>query len=166
MPNDLMETKEASIRKQQNILVCSGVAMILFGLWSILRLTLMRFVDPEHFVNFFSTPDMPSTPEFMNFILVVALVLLLFDLILRVYIGSSAIKDGLGMLRTKITYIIVAIICLVFAIVSDVTSIISLFYNDFSFEFFLASIIDMSIHIATLEIVIAAIKIRKLTKEK
>lgn len=156
---------EAKIRKQQSILMCSGLAMILFGIWSIVRVVLMRFIEPVHFASYFAELTEPVDTAYLNLILVIALILLFIDLSIRSYVGISAIKDGTGRGNSKITYIIVAILCLVVAVGSDVASIIALINDQFDFEIFLATVVDISIHIATLEVIVAAIKIRKLTRE-
>lgn len=164
----LMNSKKSSIRKQQSILMYSGLAMIIFGIWSIVRTILMRFIDPDHFKDYISVFDGTQDVEYINIVFALLLIALLIDLSIRVYIGVCAMQEGQGKLKNSITYVIIALIVLFAAIGSDFVDIITHFTNDdkYTLEIFLTTIIDISIHIATLEVIVSAIKIRILIKEK
>lgn len=160
-----MNSPEAKIRKQQSILISSGTAVILFGVWSIVRIVLLRFIDTTHYISYFELDNIPdildiSAAQYANIFMVFLVILLFIDLIIRTYIGFSAIKEGQGKYKKHITYIVVAGICAFMSICSDISSVISFIKGDVTFEWFLSVIIDISIHIATIEIVISAIKLR------
>lgn len=158
-------SKDADIRKQETTLICSGWAMIFFGIWSIIRMVLLRFIDPDHFIDFLGDIDYQLDSSLLNLILLLFIILLFFDLLLRMYIGFSAIKEGHGKLKKRYTYVIIAIICFVISIGSDVASVITLIDDDVTFEYVLSTIIDISIQFATLEVIIASIRLRKLSKD-
>lgn len=69
-------------------------------------------------------------------------------------------------MKKRITYIVVAAIWLAIALYTDITSTALPMNDDFSFEFFLSTVIDISAHIATFEIIVASLKLRKLMKEQ
>ena len=89
---------------------------------------------------------------------------LLFDLLIRLYIGTSAIREGFGKYKKRITYIIFAIIIFTVSVGADIVSLIPVFNGDIDLEFVFGILIDISLHIATFEIIVAAIRVRKLTK--
>ena len=161
-----MRSREARIRKQQSILMCSGLAVILFGVWSIIRIVLLRFADKNHFIHLLDPTGIVQEHNLLNVVLVGILIILSIDLIIRTYIGISAMQEGLGKMKKRITYIVVAAICLAIALYTDITSTALPMNDDFSFEFFLSTVIDISAHIATFEIIVASIKLRKLMKEQ
>lgn len=165
-----MNSTEAKIRKQQSILICSGIAVILFGVWSIARIVLLRFIDKTHYVSYFgldTIPDIPdiSDAQFANLFMIFLVILLFIDLIIRTYIGLSAIREGQGKYKKHVTYIVVAAICALISISSDIPNAILYFKGESTLELCLSAVIDISIHIATIEIVISAIRLRKYNRE-
>ena len=160
-----MNSIDAKIRKQQSKLICSGLAVILFGVWSIVRTFLLRFIDTEHFIDFFDEYDMILDRFPLSFLFTIVVILMIIDLLFRIYIGASAINEGMGRAEKKIAYIIVAVIYMILSVSSDITSIGSYFSGESDMEVLLAAVIDMSIHLATLEIIISAIVNRRLKKK-
>ena len=160
-----MQSVEAKLRKQQSILICSGLGVILFGVWSIIRIVLMRFMDPQHFLEVFTTAELVDEVLYERVVMAVVLVIYMLDLILRSYIGLSAIQEGNGKYKKRGTYICIATLVSVLVIITDIVDISAFFTGDTGLESFLSSVVEMTIHIATIEIVVAAIKVRILRQQ-
>lgn len=160
-----MNSLEAELRKQQSTLICSGIAIILFGVWSIIRIILMFYFDADHLYNLFDIDYSFYGESVKKLVVIMVLILLFLDLIARTYIGLAAIKEGSGELSKRITYIVVAVVCMAIAVTTDVTSIVSFFIEDKDYDALISAIVDISIHIATVELVVAAIKARIISKK-
>lgn len=160
-----MHTIEAQIRKQQNILICSGIGMILFGIWSIIRLVLMRYINESQFISFFRTVEGIPESTYEQLVFIIVLVLLSIDLIVRFYIGRSAINESRGIYKKHVTYIVIAALYAFSNILGDLSQIPAFVSKSITLYEFMDDIIDITINIATIEIVIAAIKVRKLEKK-
>lgn len=160
-----MQSIEARIRKQQAILIYSGMGIIIFGVWSIVRLLLLRYLDAQHFVDMLVPENAIEYSDYEWLVLVIVVLMLLIDLMVRTYIGVSAIMEGYGRYRKRCVYIVVAAICAIVSISVDIIEIKSFFTGDTNFEMFLSAIVDITIHIATIEVVVAAIKLRMINKK-
>lgn len=166
-----MKSVETKIRKYQSILICSGIGVILFGVWSIVRLVLMVYMDEAHLLNLIGASDMMTirndidVETIKKVAISFSFAFLTFDLIARIYIGMSAIKEGRGQYKKRITYIVIAVICALISVSADVNEVVAFFRGKEEFESFLSAAIDISIHVASIEIIVAAIKVRALNKK-
>lgn len=159
-----MSSPEAKMRKQQSILMCSGLAVILFGAWEIVRTMLMRYMDATHFMDYLDVVGITSDVLSFNAIMIIIVIVMILNLLMRSYIGVNAIKEGQGLKTKGIAYILLALIELVAATMADIHDLNTYINVNFQPEYILTTIIDISIHIATLEIIISAIKLRTIRK--
>ncbi|MDO4187694.1 MAG: hypothetical protein Q4D29_01775 [Lachnospiraceae bacterium] len=165
-----MHSLEARIRKQQGILTCSGVGVILFGMWSIARFVLTWFMNPAYLSDVLNAVDMDTIPITLEQYKIITFVIIMFflivDLCVRLYVGLAAINEGKGLYRAHITYIIVAIMLAAINYSADVYHMISAFNAEIEFKYLLDDVVDMTVHIATVEIFISAIRVRMLEKSR
>ena len=155
--------EEAKIRKSQNILICSGQAVILFGIWSIIRMFLLIYLDPlqfEEMVRYSS--DIPHN-VFRAFIYAGVGTALLADLILRLFMGLSAIREGKSGIPGKRFYLIVVSLYLALSLFADGYSILSSFGERFDIRTLASAIIDISSCTALAEIIVSSEKLREAT---
>lgn len=89
-----MGSIDAKIRKQRSILLSSGLGVILFGIWSIVKFILMRYMDISQFERLIGTIEELPPKTYETFMFIFILVFLIFDLGARLYIGKSAISEG------------------------------------------------------------------------
>lgn len=158
-----MQSIEAKIRKQQNILMYSGIFMIIFGIWSIIRIILMRYMDENQFLDLFSSIDDLSVEQIETICFMLLLAFLILDLCARLYVGLSALKEGRGLYKKHVTYIIVAFI---YAVVFISYDIIFIFEEKFVVDDVIDAVLDITTNIATIKIVMASIRVRIYEKER
>lgn len=154
---------EAKIRKNQSHLICSGAAVIAFGLWSIIRISLMRFMDPVSLEEFWKIPDELSREKYYFLVFTILLVLLVIDLLLRLYIGLSAIREGKGK-RKRIVYVIVAFLYGLVSVVSDPEYFIETAGSEITLTGVAMTVVDLTSCIALFEITVSSIRLRRLLK--
>ena len=123
------------LRKYESILVISGFGVIAFGLWSIIRAAIYYFLNPLDVANYIKESDLDEimamgSEEGMKFVtenldkIVTAAIFTYMGvaLILRVYVGLSARRDG-RRLRKSGLYIVVTWIMALFLLSSIVATI-------------------------------------------
>lgn len=96
-----MEVKPMNrqLLRQQNNLVISGIGVIMLGIWTVVRMVLYSLLHMEEF-----TALMPETVPRILFIAityVVIAVILAVILLVRFYIGRSAMAEGRGERRNS-----------------------------------------------------------------
>lgn len=159
-----MQSLEAKIRKQQSVLICSGLGMILFGIWSIIRFLLMKYIDASWFEELLGTFDELPQADYQKIVVMIVLVILLLDLAIRLYVGLSAIREGSGFYRKHVTYIVIAFLYALFNIWADMSQMGTFFSEDIPFGIVTNVITDLTIQIATVEIIVSAIRVRYFEK--
>lgn len=151
---------DAKLRKHRYKLMYSGYAVIAFGVWSIIRMFLMKYLDPLGLTDMIGGPD--DGYEELAFILMI--VGLLIDLLFRLYVGRSAIREGRGRCR-RITYVVFAILYTVIYVWSDGIYLARTFREGFSANVLATAIVDLSTCVAMAEIIVSSLSIRRLGKE-
>ncbi|MBQ6401142.1 MAG: hypothetical protein IJI20_02510 [Firmicutes bacterium] len=108
------------LRKYESILVISGFGVIAFGLWSIIRAAIYYFLNPLDVLDYIEEADLVEimalgqeggveyiTDNLDAIITGFIFLVLGIDLLLRVYVGLSARRDGRRRKKT-VLYIIIA----------------------------------------------------------
>ena len=156
---------DAKIRKNRDILSISGKALILFGIWSIVRLFLFKILDSEVLASVLLFPETELLDAaFIESAFDITIIVLVINLLLRIFIGASAIAEGSGR-KKSIFYIVLAIIYIIYSLISDILVIINPIYDKTSIAVISPLIIDFSSCFALIMIVIASFSCRKLIKE-
>lgn len=159
----------AKLYKHQTTLVCSGLAVIAFGLWSIVRVSLLFYLQHSRILQLIMEGELgvltgQSTDTITAILFGVAIGFLILDLLFRLYIGLSAIREGNGK-RRRLAYVVLAIVYLVFLLGSDV------YYRFLSGEAFAAGtisafFIDLTSSVAFMAIIRSSLAIRRLKREE
>lgn len=157
---------DAKIRKNQNMLITSGKALIIFGIWAIVRLILYELLDSASLNALVLRPGIEiyrekSTEALFN----LTIFSLFIDLIFRLFLGSAAISEGKGQNRTPI-YIVLDIIYVIFSILTDIYFLCSPSFFDFSLNSISSIFIDLTSIVALIIIIVSSISLRKLKKDK
>lgn len=177
---------DAKIRKQESMLSCSGMGVIIFGIWNIIRALLMEYLDPSGFLNISSIVEevnenianealasgeivdiseaIPMVTEGLLFSFV--MLFLLLDLIIRLYIGMSARMEGRGRLKKRPTYIVISGLYLLLEVYRNISAACKVITGVVSIDDMFFSIADLTTCIAMVLMLISAIKLRKLLKQK
>lgn len=150
----------AKMRKHQTTLICSGVAVIAFGLWSILRTMMMLIFRKEYLRGLFvENGDIPLE-LLTKIVYITVFVVLIIDLLFRLYAGMHAIREGSGR-HKRITYVILSILYVVFFVSMDFYLLFGNFGRDISADDVAGVIIDLTTQIAFIEIIRSSIALRR-----
>ena len=115
-----------TLRKYESILVISGLGVIAFGLWSIIRAGIFYFLYPLELTDYLDQTDIDEimltgreqSVDFITDHMDVVITIFIFiglsiDLLLRVYVGLSARSYGRGRRRRGLYIVIVWIMAIV-----------------------------------------------------
>lgn len=155
---------EAKLRKHRSRLKISGYAVIAFGLWSIIRIFLMRYFDPLSFEAMLGEEtDIPR--EFYDEVVFIGLLVFLsVDLLYRFFVGRAAIREGNGKKR-KIIYAFFALVYGLISVCGDIHYTVLLFSQGGRLIGLTDILVDLSACVAMFEIVYSAAAIRVLEKK-
>lgn len=148
------------LRRNLSILKWSGVATIVFEIWSIVKFALFSIYNPDEINKLF---DIAGDNDLAIFIVwVFVIMFMLIDAFFRIYVGRTAIKASKGKPITNF-YLTIAIIILLFTLYT----LISNFTDDNPMSklevFALSFIVDASSAFINIELIVAAIKVKGLT---
>ena len=111
--------RQIEIRKYKDILRTIGFGIAIFGFWSVAKAAGLALLSPEKYEEIMSSYDLAADPELLSektyFIiaLAVAFFFLLIDLLLRMYIGRSAINASKG---RRMSIICILFTCIMLAV--------------------------------------------------
>lgn len=107
--------KEIELRRRQNTLIIVGAGTILFGVWSIVKTLGLFYFDKARRMTALKTMIEANGAEwkdsYYTLAIILAVIILTWDLIFRTFIGWAAISAGHGKNRS-ILYIIIACLML------------------------------------------------------
>lgn len=149
--------KERKMRRYQNLLTVSGLGVIIFGLWSVLKTILLLFMK-EGILS--EIPD-DTFVRVMFFVILGGI--LLIDVLIRLYVGLSARAEGFGK-KKGYGYVIIAILMAL----ASLTSLVLIFFdtNEQSiWELIVSVIVEATSLVVTIELLVAAFTVKKLKKE-
>ena len=149
--------KERKMRRYQNLLTVSGLGVIIFGLWSVLKTILLLFMK-EGILS--EIPD--DTFVRVMFFLILGGILLV-DVLIRLYVGLSARAEGFGK-KKGYGYVVIAILMAL----ASLTSLVLIFFdsNEQSiWELIVSVIVEATSLVVTIELLVAAFTVKKLKKE-
>ena len=156
-------TMEAKIRKHQDILKCSGYAVIAFGVWSIIRMFLLKILDPLGIEEMVEIQSEESREFLVAVYFIMVVVLLCVDLLFRVYVGLSAVHEGQGK-TVKPVYIVLTALYAAVSVWSDLSYFFHLNTGSFSLNMLASTIIDLTSCVAMSEIVCSSLSMRRIRK--
>ena len=157
--------KEVKMRRYQNLLTISGLGVIAFGAWSVLKTILYFFLRKDDINEAFDKLTDDTFIRIMS-IVIIALILLI-DFGLRLYVGLSARAEGFGK-KKGVFYLIVAI----FIAVSSLLSLVMIFFdlrkavqNSSVLELVVSIIVETTSMIVMIELLVGAFTVKKLRKD-
>lgn len=177
------DPKQIKLRKYENILAVSGVAVIAFGVWTIIKAAFYLFLNPFNLEIFISPEEIAEAKAeageiagtvMSGVVIAIIFIVLLMDLLLRMYIGRSAYSDGRARKKKSIVYVIIAIF-IIFAFANSIGFTISNMINGTTVEqteaeeymssAFTSLFLDMTSLLALVELAFSAIQVRRLRKD-
>lgn len=149
--------KEIKMRRYQNLLTVSGLGVIIFGLWSVLKTILLLFLK-EGILK-----ELPDDTIVRVIVFAFLGGVLLVEFLIRLFVGLSARAEGFGK-KKGYAYIVVAILMAL----ASLFSLVMIFFdmNDQSItELIVSVIVEATSLVVTIELLVAAFTVKKLKKE-
>ena len=154
-------TKQATIRRLQDNLVVLGTGVIVFGVWTIIKMVLLCTLGSTSLQNLIG----PANSDVPMVAFYVALVLAgLFELGMRLFVGLSARSEGFGK-RKGYGYLIVVALMILASGVSVVQSTTSLFFLEASFfDYVVTLAIEGTSLVLLVLLVYSSVKLKQLSR--
>ena len=154
---------EKELRRKQVTLVTLGTGVILFGVWSVVK-SLLYFRT-----NLFNDLDTQIEPKLLPYIklatVVIVALFVLADLGIRLKIGRRARAEGMGR-RQKNGYLILAALIVLVNITGDLLGVYYIVKNGVPEQsgpdYIVSGLVDLSSTILLAELIITALRVRKL----
>ena len=149
--------KVIKMRRYQNLLTVSGLGVIIFGLWTVLKTILLLFLQED------MVDDLPDGLFYRVLFFTLIGGVLLIDFLIRLFVGLSARAEGFGK-KKGYGYIVVAILIAI----ASLASLVLIFFDTADrsiLELIVSFIVEATSMIATVELLVAAFTVKKLKKE-
>ena len=159
----LNDPESIKFRRNSNTMVILGLGVILFAFWTIIKL-LAQFVLKFEIVDdsIFEELGVLGLMVFM----ITLVVVLAFEVLLRLFVGLRAIRDGMGKKVSK-AYLVFAVFLLIDSLLSVLLMIDSSINAETDFlENYISLFMELSSFIVTVELFIAALSVRRYRAKK
>lgn len=166
------EPREIAKRKYQNILRSIGTGIIIMSAWSVIKGISMMLIDPssiyEGAVNVSGTESVAiSDRTAVIMVICMTAVMIMTDILIRLYVGSSAIAIGMGRKRGA-AYIILTCLLILLGAISLVLMIMSVRYyaDDGTNISISAVVIELTSLIMLIEMLVASSRLKKINRQE
>ncbi len=151
---------DKELRRNQNTLVMSGIGVIVFGVWSLIRFLMYILINARYLR---AELGLESGTEYAVFYLVVAL-LLLADLGLRVYVGCAAIREGMKDKAGRV-YVAIAVFLAASAAFSAYQDFLTFSeaYTDVA-DGYAATLADITSLVILVQLVISSLRLKRMRR--
>ena len=156
--------KEVKLRRYRNLLTVSGLGVIAFGGWSVLKMILVFVMQRDTIEALFAEMAVDSRVKGITIVIVIAIMLI--DFLIRIFVGSTARAEGLGKKKGP-AYIVFALLLAL----GSLFSLVLLFVDGDSLsktpilQTAISVILEITSMVATIELLVAAFTVKKLEKE-
>lgn len=153
------------LRRYTDMMSVVGIGIVLFGFWSFIKTSMYLYLTPRP-----ESTEISQYPEYVLILLLIAVVLLtvagIMDFLIRIHVGVKAIRA-----RRKRTVEKPGLASVVFlAVVNSIALILDLvsYFADRQdlLDHTITTFIDLTSLILIFEMLYAAVRIRKILKEK
>ena len=161
------------LRRDENTLTVVGSGVILFGVWTVVKMVLQEINRFPEFMaelgvdelGFEETglADMRLDPKLLATVVAFTVVIIVFlmDLALRVFVGLSARAEGRGRPQGRL-YLILAGLLLVLSGLSFVLYVITYFsHSEYVVDADAAILVELTSFITLLQMIISAVRVRR-----
>ena len=161
------------LRRDENTLTVVGSGVILFGVWTVVKMVLQEINRFPEFMaelgadelGFEGTglAEMGLDPNLLATVVAFTVVLIVFllDLALRVFVGLSARAEGRGRPQGRL-YLILAGLLLVLSGLSFVSYVITYFsHSEYVVDADAAILVELTSFITLLQMIISAVRVRR-----
>ncbi len=158
--------KEVKLRRYQNLLTISGLGVIAFSLWSIMKSFLFIFLRNEVFTEALKMKNVPDDFRVRAILYSIFGSIILFDFLLRLYVGLSARAEGFGK-KKGYAYIVVAFLIAIASLFSIVMIFFDIRFTGVTslMELIVSIIVEITSAVVMIELIAAAFTVKKLNRE-
>ena len=99
--------KEVKLRRFGNLLTVSGLGVIAFGVWNVLKMILVFVMQRDMIEAIFAEISANALIKYITIAIIAAIMLL--DFLIRLFVGLSARAEGFGK-KKGVAYIVFAVL--------------------------------------------------------
>ncbi len=155
---------QKELRKNESILATSGVAVLAFAIWSIIKIVLYVAFSPAMSAVEADLTELQGIDEgTVLTILIVIIAVSLVDVGIRIYVGLSARGESKGKKKT-ILYLILAIIIAIYSVL-NIVSFFQPGYMESVADLIITLVVELTSLFAVIELIVSGIKVRSLRKK-
>lgn len=159
--NDALQIQ---LRKNQDTLKIVGLGVMAFGAWSIVKSILYTTAQWSSIKEEIVVPEANETIAKMVYIFMIA-VTMAVEILVRLYIGRSAIAEGKGE-RRRPGYVVVAFLITAIGLTLTVTAfVVPGIRIEPNLEALMSLFVEITSAVITLEMCWSAIRVRKLRRQ-
>ncbi len=154
---------EKELRRYQSILSASGLAVIVFGVWSAAKTLILLFSGFGPYDIRAMLEELDAPPGTLTVLFIIIFIILNIEIFFRLFVGLSARAEAAGK-KKRVVYLVFAWIILAFSVLS----IISVFQTGFAtdpWDAVVTLIIEATSLFALINMIVASGKVRRLRKE-
>lgn len=152
---------QSELRKYKDLLIVTGTGVIVFGLWSAVKITLQFILLRDLRESLFSTLN--GVPEKVLASIFLALFIFI-TFAVHLHLGLGARAEGLG--RKKRAYLGLAVVVAVLSTLSFIFDILNFnsYLSGTMADSIVTAIIDFTMTFVLIEMIVSAVRVRRLTK--
>ncbi|MBQ7715557.1 MAG: hypothetical protein IJT70_06785 [Clostridia bacterium] len=156
--------KEVKLRRFGNLLTVSGLGVIAFGVWNVLKMILVFVMQRDMIEAIFAEISADALIKYITIAIIAAIMLL--DFLIRLFVGLSARAEGFGK-KKGVAYIVFAVLL----VLGSVSSLVLVFYDTDSLtknpilQTAVSVILEITSMVATIELIVAAVTVKKIKSE-
>lgn len=156
---------EKELRKRQSLLVDTGMGMVMFGIWSVVKINMYLALSSvfSEALQITTQALEPDEPYFIMGFWIIIAVFLVGNLSLHLYIGLSAVADGKG--RKKGYAYILLTAALLASNLQTNWYVYRTGLRQITINSFMGIFLDMASLYVIVELLITAIRVKRLRKK-
>ena len=155
---------EKQLRKKQNMLGISGIAVIVFGIWNIAKMVIYSISTPDGLSKLLGVSgNGPAENAARAILLGILIFIALIDIGLRLLVGLSARAESKGK-KKSIGYLIVAIFLALGSVISIFMTFGSFFANSV-FDTVISILVELTSLLVLCDVIVSSFGIRSLKKK-
>ena len=156
--------KEVKLRRFRNLLTVSGLGVIAFGGWNVLKMILVFVMQRDTIEALFAEMSIDGLVKNITIAIIIAVTVI--DFLIRLFVGLSARAEGFGK-KKGAAYIVFAVLL----VLGSLSSLVLFFCDPDSLtkspilQTAVSVILEITSAVATVELLVAAITVKKLKRE-
>lgn len=163
------QSLDTLIRRRRIALIIAGRGVILFGLWTLARAILMITLAGDSVISQYVGNGGDMADLTTGIVYICLLIIAGIDVILRLFVGLSAISEGKGK-KVRYVYLVLAFVMAIFAVTDFFMRAYGLYKgyyaHDYSLSHIAERIVDLTSLITTIDLIVQSFSLKKLMKEQ